>query len=82
MKQVALEQLQRIEKMTLKAADYGGEVMGIVRPPLFRTNKGGGFSDFIQNKLVGNSLIQLLRAIHHFGILSAKEIIDLVENVK
>lgn len=49
--------------------------MGILRVPLFETTKRRGFVNFIQNQFVGNSLIQLLKAIQRFGILTTDEIV-------
>ena len=49
--------------------------MGILRAPLFETTKRRGFVNFIQNQFVGNSLIQLLKAIQRFGILTTDEIV-------
>lgn len=76
-KEVSLDDFVRIEKHSLESSDYGGEVFGVLRPPLFETDKGSdkGFVKFMRNQFVGNSLIQLLRTIHHFDILPFNQLI-------
>lgn len=77
-KEVSLDDFAHIEKASIQAKDFGSEVMGIVRPPFFITSKGRGFSCFIKNQFVGNALIQLLKVVHRYGILSADEIIAFI----
>ena len=62
----------------MESHDFGGEVMGLIRPVLYEISHDRGFQVFMQNQFVGNSLIQLLRTLIHFGILSSEEIIYFV----
>lgn len=80
-KEVSLDDFECIEQGVLESIEYGAEVMGIVRPPLFETDKGRGFVDFMRNQFVGNSLVQLLRALEHLHILSIDEIVKFINKV-
>lgn len=53
----------KLEANVIQSADFGGEVMGIIRPPLLSTNNNRGFSVFIKNKFIGTALTQLLKTI-------------------
>jgi U8 snoRNA-decapping enzyme len=77
-KKLTPEEYERIERKSIESRDYRGEVMGIVRVPLFETNKKRGFNVFIRNKFIGNALIQLLKSISHLEILSKDEIIHFI----
>jgi len=52
---------------SMQSVDYGGEVMGIIRPPLFETNRERGFSVFLMHQFIGNALIQFQAS--HFKLL-------------
>ena len=47
----------------MQSKDFGGEVMGILRPPLYQTFRNRRFSTFIKNQFIGNALLQLLKTI-------------------
>ena len=78
-RQVNLAEYDEIERDGRESHDYGGEVMGLVRPPLFLTSRQRGFCVFIQNQFIGNSLIQLLKCLHDLQIMSASEIVAAIE---
>ena len=77
-KKVSYDEFYDIEKTCLKSHDWGSEVMGILRPPLFRLDETSdrGFQRFIKNKFIGNSLVQLLMTTYFLDILDANEIIS------
>jgi hypothetical protein len=77
--EVKLEEFIQIEKRSLDSHDYGGEVMGLIRPVLYELPRDRGFQIFLQNQFVGNSLFQMLRSIVHFKILSVNEIIHFID---
>lgn len=60
-KEVTVEEFLEIERNTLNADDFGKEVMGTIRVPLF-TKKDGikGFPAFLSNKFAGSAKSQLL----------------------
>ena len=53
----------KLEADVFESADFGGEVMGIIRPPLLSTKTNRGFSVFIKNKFIGTALRQLIKTI-------------------
>ena len=80
-KQVSMEQFKQIELDCLKSHDWGGEVAGILRPPLFtyndkKKNDKIGFKKFLNNRFIGNASYQLLKAVHNLGLFNKQEIID------
>ena len=78
-RQVSLAEYDEIERDGRESHDYGGEVMGIIRPPLFLTSRQRGFCVFIQNQFIGNALIQLLKCLHDLRIMSTNEIVTAIE---
>jgi hypothetical protein len=65
---------------SMQSVDYGGEVMGIIRPPLFETNRERGFSVFLMHQFIGNALIQFLKAIVYLNILPKEQIIKAINS--
>jgi len=80
-KKLTPDEYGQIERKSMNSKDYRGEVMGIIRVPLFETSKKRGFNIFIRNKFIGNSLIQLLKSISHLNILSTDEIVHFINLV-
>lgn len=78
-KEVTLENFQKIELESMNSKDFGTEVMGLIRPPLYSMSKGRGLSVFLSHEFVGNSLIQFLKGLFNLGILSCNEIIDAIK---
>jgi len=68
------EDYQQIEKESMQSKDFGGEVMGILRPPLYQTFRNRGFSTFVKNQFIGNALLQLLKAIVMLKIMPLDEL--------
>lgn len=79
-KQVSLDQFKAIEMRSLNANEYGKEVLGIIRPPLYNYDKCRGFISFIQNNFIGNALIQLVKSIYNLNILSTNELLDFIDS--
>lgn len=70
----------KIEKDSMNSHDYGTEVLGLIRPPLYQIDKPNrGFNIFIQNQFIGNAFLQLLRSINHLSILSPEDIIKFID---
>jgi hypothetical protein len=83
-KRVSYEQFLEIERQVLNSHDWGTEVAGICRPPLyqFEDTKDGkhderGFEKFLKNQFIGTSAFQLLRVLHHCKIFSKNDILKL-----
>ncbi|XP_054287088.1 U8 snoRNA-decapping enzyme isoform X2 [Macrosteles quadrilineatus] len=73
--EVSLDEILEIEKTALLAKDYGSEVLGTVRVPLYTMGDGyRGFPTFLSNAFIGNSRLQLLQALRHLNILTDQEI--------
>ncbi|KAK9510896.1 hypothetical protein O3M35_005577 [Rhynocoris fuscipes] len=74
-KEVSNETFEEIELGALKASDYGNEVLGILRVPLYTMNDGfRGFPAFLKNKFIGNSRNQLLECLKKLNLMSLEEI--------
>ncbi|KAL1115065.1 hypothetical protein AAG570_007096 [Ranatra chinensis] len=73
--EVTPDRLARIERGVLAAHDFGGEVLGTVRVPLFTMSDGyRGFPSFLRNQFIGNSRQQLLHGLVAKGIMTKEEI--------
>uniref|UniRef100_A0A1B6F6U7 U8 snoRNA-decapping enzyme n=2 Tax=Cuerna arida TaxID=1464854 RepID=A0A1B6F6U7_9HEMI len=73
--EVSLAELYEIEKRALLAKDYGSEVLGTVRVPLYTMGDGyRGFPTFLSNAFIGNSRVQLLHCLRQLEILTPEEI--------
>ncbi|OBS82134.1 hypothetical protein A6R68_23877 [Neotoma lepida] len=67
---LTLEQLQHVEAKAPLAKDYGQEVLGLVRVPLYILRDGvGGLPAFLRNSFIGASREQLLETLRYLGIL-------------
>ncbi|VVC35970.1 NUDIX hydrolase domain,NUDIX hydrolase domain-like,Zinc finger, C2CH-type,NUDIX hydrolase, conserved [Cinara cedri] len=79
---VTMPQLIEIEKRALLARDYGSEVLGTVRVPLYTLGDNyRGFPAFLEHKFIGCSRDQLLAALSSLNILTVEEI-NLALNTK
>lgn len=73
--EVPMDELSRIEQNSVFAHDYGTEVLGTVRVPLYTMGDGyRGFPNFLNNTFCGNSKQQLLYSLHHLGLMTEEEI--------
>ncbi|KAK3927760.1 U8 snoRNA-decapping enzyme [Frankliniella fusca] len=73
--EVTPEKLTEIEQGALKSHDYGTEVMGTFRVPLYTMSDGHrGFPTFLRNSFVGNAYQQLRRGLLEASIMSEEEI--------
>ncbi|CAO2633755.1 U8 snoRNA-decapping enzyme [Lemmus lemmus] len=79
---LTLEQLQAVEASAPLAKDYGLEVFGLVRVPLFTLQDGvGGLPAFLENSFIGASRGHLLEALQDLGILDPETIAILKERI-
>ncbi|XP_064087848.1 U8 snoRNA-decapping enzyme-like [Macrobrachium nipponense] len=66
-----------LEKKCLLAPEYGNEVFGTVRVPLYTmANLYSGLPAFLNNKFVGTAKQQLLLTLFHMKIMTEEEIGD------
>ena len=79
--EVTNEAYREIELDSMQSHDYGGEVMGIIRPPLFETNRERGLSIFISHQFIGNALVQFLKAIVYLNILPKQSVIRAISSL-
>ncbi|XP_071443707.1 U8 snoRNA-decapping enzyme-like [Hetaerina americana] len=74
-REIELKDLCSIEKTCLSAPDYGEEVLGTFRVPLYTMGDGlRGFPAFLSNSFVGNARDQLLHSLKILGIMTAAEL--------
>lgn len=79
-KEVSYDQFKEIEMQSLSAEEYGKEVLGIIRPPLYKLDSNKGFGVFILNNFIGNALIQLLKSLLYLKILQLDQLLDFIKN--
>ncbi|XP_074645285.1 U8 snoRNA-decapping enzyme-like [Tubulanus polymorphus] len=78
-KKVTLEEFREIEKDVLSAEEYGAEVLGPVRVPLYTMGDNlRGLPMFLLNQFAGNARGQLLTSVESLGILTKHEIAEAV----
>jgi len=74
-KEVDEEEFFKIEKRGLSAKEYGEEILGLIRVPLYtRDRNDGGLPQFLKNNFVGNARKNLTDALVRFEMLSADEV--------
>lgn len=72
---VEMTELIEIEKRALLARDYGSEVLGTIRVPLYTLGDHyRGFPVFLKHNFIGCSKEQLLAALSSLNILTPEEI--------
>jgi len=79
--EMSLDSLREIENMALKSMDFGNEVMGILRVPLYTMNDGyRGFPAFLNQNFIQCSRQQLLLSLDAKKILTKNEIDEAVSS--
>ncbi|CAM9999134.1 unnamed protein product [Lampetra planeri] len=74
-RKLTLTELRALEVSAVQARDHGGEVLGMVRVPLYTLRGGrGGLPLFLRNRFIGNARDQLLYALRKLGILTPEEL--------
>lgn len=73
-KEVSRDVLKRIEQTSIEARDWGTEVLGIVRVPLYTLADNQGLPSFLKNRFVGNARDQLLTALHQKRLLPEEDL--------
>ena len=86
-KEVSEDEFKSIELESLRAKDYGSEVMGPVRVPLTnpfhkgpRSEEISSFRNFMKNNFVGKANEQLLLFLYYAKIMSLEELSTSFEN--
>uniref|UniRef100_A0A1B6E325 U8 snoRNA-decapping enzyme n=2 Tax=Clastoptera arizonana TaxID=38151 RepID=A0A1B6E325_9HEMI len=73
--EVTLKDFVQIERHSLLSKDFGSEVLGTIRVPLYTMGDGyRGFPTFLTNAFIGNSRLQLIYTLTQRNILSKEEI--------
>ena len=81
-KEVSEDEFKSIELESLRAKDFGSEVMGPVRVPLtnpWSTEEFSSFHNFMKNNFVGKANEQLLLFLYNAKIMSLEELSTSVE---
>lgn len=79
--EVSEEKIKEIEASTLKASDYGEEVLGSFRVPLYTMGDAyRGFPSFLRNNFIGNAKVQLIQALVSLKFLTAETVIQAVNS--
>ncbi|CAH6777798.1 U8 snoRNA-decapping enzyme [Phodopus roborovskii] len=79
---LTLEQLQAVEAKAPLAKDYGLEVLGLVRVPLYTLHDGvGGLPAFLENSFIGATREQLLETLQDLEILDPQTVSLLKERI-
>lgn len=74
-RKLTLTELRALEVSAVQARDHGGEVLGMVRVPLYTLRGGrGGLPLFLRNRFIGNARDQLLYALRKLGIMTPEEL--------
>ena len=74
-KELSKEEFIKLEKRGLEAKEYGVEVLGLIRVPLYtRKRNNGGLPMFLKNNFAGNARDNLLLTLAVKNILTAEEI--------
>ena len=69
------EEFFNIEKRGLQAKEYGVEILGLIRVPLYtRDRNDGGFPMFLRNNFAGNARENLIESLVRFRVLSSEEV--------
>jgi len=81
--EVTLEQFKQIEKRCLDARDFGEEVLGITRVPLYTMGDNyRGFPAFLNHNFVANSEQQFYKALESRKILTKEDLCTAIKNSK
>ena len=72
---MSMDNLRDVENMALKSMDFGNEVLGVIRVPLYTMYDGyRGFPAFLNNNFIFCARHQLLQALEQRKILAKNEI--------
>ena len=74
-KEVEKTEFLKIEKRGLSAPEYGVEILGLLRVPLYtRPRNKGGFPMFLKNNFAGNAKENLLNSLMRKEVLTSEEV--------
>lgn len=69
--------IKEIESNMTKASDYGNEILGNFRVPLFVMGDAfRGFPSFLKNHFIGNAKLQLIESLINLKLLNEEKIIQ------
>lgn len=74
--------MQCIESSVVKTSSWGGEVLGVVRVPLYTLPNRLGLPAFLRNQFIGTSRLQLLTALERRGLLEKAELQEAVSQAE
>lgn len=78
---ISMENFIQLEKDSLSSKEYGKEVFGNLRVPLYTMeNNYNGLPAFLNHKFVGNAKQQLLLGLVHGNILTEVEVEEAISN--
>lgn len=73
--QLTLKQVREIERCALKSRDFGQEVLGIFRVPLYTMeDEYCGLPAFFNNNFIGAAKSQLREGLRRLGIMKTEEV--------
>ena len=84
-KEVGFDKIVEIERHCVKGKDYGNEVLGIARVPLYILSNGLGLPAFLESQFIGSAKVTLLHLLRERKILPEDELtraIELAKNIK
>ena len=84
-KEVGMETIVEIESKCVKSKDYGNEVLGLMRVPLYTLPNGLGLPAFLGCQFIGSSRISFLHMLKERHILPEDELskaIELSKNIQ
>ncbi|XP_068453822.1 U8 snoRNA-decapping enzyme isoform X2 [Clinocottus analis] len=78
-KKMEEEQIRELERAAVTTAtDYGQEVLGMIRVPLYTMEDGGGLAPFLSHSFVGNARFQLTASLLRLHLVAPEELRDAI----
>ncbi|KAI6651710.1 U8 snoRNA-decapping enzyme-like [Oopsacas minuta] len=84
-KEIKFDKIVEIESKCVKGKDYGNEVLGLIRVPLYTLPNGLGLPAFLGSQFIGSSRMNLLLLLKERNILPENELrkaIELSKSIK
>ncbi|KAL7398812.1 hypothetical protein ABVT39_015709 [Epinephelus coioides] len=74
-KKMEEEQIREVERAAVSTAtDYGQEVLGTVRVPLYTMKAGGGLAPFLSHSFIGSARSQLVDSLLRFNLVTPEDL--------
>ncbi|KAK6634832.1 hypothetical protein RUM44_000079 [Polyplax serrata] len=75
--EISEEEMAHIESNMTKALDYGNEVLGNFRVPLYIMGDAfRGFPAFLKNHFIGNAKLQLIEALINLELITEEQVVQ------